>query len=107
MELSLVAFVERNIARAVAVGEVGLDFWLKEARKDRSQRQAQEQLFQKLLSLARDFSNPVIVHARGAGKECLQFVLEAGVPAVSHWFSGPLEILEEVLDHGFLISASL
>jgi TatD DNase family protein len=101
------AFVEHNIARAAAVGEVGLDFWVKEARKDRSHREAQEQLFKRLLSLAGDFSKPVIVHARGAWKECLQVVLEARVSkAVFHWFSGPLETLKEVLDHGFSISAT-
>jgi TatD DNase family protein len=101
------AFVARNIAKAAAVGEVGLDFWVKEARKDRLHREAQEQLFKKLLSLARDFSKPVIVHARGAWEECLQFVLEAQVSkAVFHWFSGPLETLKEVLDQGFWISAT-
>ena len=101
------AFVQNNLGRAVAVGEVGLDFWLKESRKDPSRRKRQEDLFRRLLSLGRDLCKPVIIHARGAWEECLRLVLEEQVSkAVFHWFSGPLEILRELLNHGYLISAT-
>ena len=101
------AFVERNLGRAVAVGEMGLDFWLKESRKDPFHRKRQEDLFRRLLSLGRDLSKPVIIHARGAWEECLRLVLEEQISkAVFHWFSGPLEILRELLNHGYLISAT-
>jgi TatD DNase family protein len=101
------AFVERNLGQAVAVGEVGLDFWLKESRKDPFHRKRQEDLFRRLLSLGKDLSKPVIIHARGAWEVCLGLVLEAQVSkAVFHWFSGPLEILRELLHHGYLISAT-
>jgi TatD DNase family protein len=101
------AFVEKNLVRAVAIGEVGLDFWLKESRKDPFHRKRQEDLFRRLLSLGRDLSKPVIIHARGAWAESLGMVLEEQVSkAVFHWFSGPLEILREILNHGYLISAT-
>jgi TatD DNase family protein len=101
------AFVEKNLGRAVAVGEVGLDFWLKESRKDPLHRKRQEDLFRRLLSLGRDVSKPVIIHARGAWEECLRLVLEEQISkAVFHWFSGPPEILRELLHHGYLISAT-
>jgi TatD DNase family protein len=101
------AFVERNLVTAVAVGEVGLDFWLKESRKDALHRKRQEDLFRRVLCLGRDLSKPVIIHARGAWEECLRLVLEERISkAVFHWFSGPLAILRELLDHGYLISAT-
>jgi TatD DNase family protein len=101
------AFMERNLGRAVAVGEVGLDFWLKESRKDPFRRKRQEDIFRRVLSLGRDLSKPVIIHARGAWRECLTLVLEEGISkAVFHWFSGPLDILRELLNHGYLISAT-
>jgi TatD DNase family protein len=101
------AFVESHLDRAVAVGEVGLDFWLKEARKDPSQRKRQEDLFRRLLALGRDLSRPVIIHARGAWEECVRMVMEEQISkAVFHWFSGPPEILREILNHGYLISAT-
>jgi TatD DNase family protein len=101
------AFVEKNLGGAVAVGEVGLDFWLKESRKDPSHRKRQEDLFRRLLALGRELSKPVIIHARGAWEECLHLVLEERISkAVFHWYSGPLEILRELLNHGYLISAT-
>lgn len=101
------AFIEKHIGKAVAVGEIGLDFWLKEARKDASHRKRQEKIFRRLLSLGREFSKPVIIHARGAWEECLRLVLKERVSqAVFHWFSGPLEVLGGVLDHGYMISAT-
>jgi TatD DNase family protein len=101
------AFVERSLGKAVAVGEVGLDFWLKEARKNPSQRKRQEDVFRRLLRLGRNFSKPVIIHARGAWEECLRLVVEEQIAnAVFHWFSGPQKILRELLNHGFLISAT-
>ena len=100
-------FIKNNIGKAVAVGEVGLDFWLKEARKDASHRRRQEEIFRRLLSLGREFSKPVIIHARGAWEECLRLAVEERVnQAVFHWFSGPLEVLRKALDHGYLISAT-
>lgn len=101
------AFVEENLGRAVALGEVGLDFWLKEARKDPSHREEQVRVFRRLLSHAGEHSKPVIVHARGAWKESLRLLLEARISkAVFHWFSGPPEVLRDLLDHGYLISAT-
>lgn len=59
-------FVKKNLERGVALGEVGLDFWLKEARKDPYHREQQKALLRRLLSLAREFYKPVILHTRGA-----------------------------------------
>ncbi len=101
------AFVEENLVRAAAVGEVGLDFWLKEVRKDPSRRKEQERVFKRLLSRARELSKPVIVHARGAWKECLRLVVETDIPkAVFHWYSGPVEVLKDLLNQGYFISAT-
>ena len=83
------AFMEKNLVRAVAIGEVGLDFWLKESRKDPFHRKRQEVVFRRLLSLGRALSKPVIIHARGAWAECLGMVLEEQVSkAVFHWKTG-------------------
>ena len=99
--------MESNLHRAFAVGEVGLDFWLKEARKDPSRRKRQEDVLRRLLFLGTDLSKPVIIHARGVWEECLGLLLEEHISkAVFHWFSGPLEILRELLDHGYVISAT-
>ena len=67
----------------------------------------QEDLLRKLLSLAERFSKPVIIHARGAWEKCLGLLLEQGIArAVFHWFSGPPDVLKDILNHGYLISAT-
>ena len=100
-------FIEENMEKAVAVGEIGLDYWIKNARKDPSERDLQKEVFARLLDLGKNYNKPAIVHCRGAWEDCLDLVIEAQVQkAIFHWFSGPMEILEKVLDHGYFISAT-
>lgn len=100
-------FIEDNIKKAIAVGEIGLDFWLKSARKDSSKRQAQKEVFRRLLDVAKQYNKPVSIHTRGAWEDSLDLTVKAGVEkAVFHWYSGPLDILDRILAHGYLISAT-
>jgi TatD DNase family protein len=100
-------FIEENVGKAVAVGEIGLDYWIKRARNDPSERELQKEVFGRLLALARTYKKPAIVHCRGAWEDCFNLVIEAQVhKAIFHWFSGPMEILEKVLGHGYFISAT-
>lgn len=99
--------IEENMGKAVAVGEIGLDYWIKSARKDPSERDLQKEVFGRLLDVGKNYNKPAIVHCRGAWEDCLHLVMEAQVQkAIFHWFSGPLEILDKVLGHGYFISAT-
>ncbi len=99
-------FVRTNLHRAVAVGEIGLDYWYKWARKDAQQRAFQQDVFRRQLVIAREHDLPVVVHSRGAWKDCLEIVREAGNSRVNfHWYTGPLDILERILECGFFVSA--
>lgn len=100
-------FVRDNIKDACAVGEVGLDYWYKWARKSDEKKQLQRDVFQKQLEIAREFHLPVVVHSRGSWRECLDMARAAEIKkCVFHWYSGPLDILEDILKEGYLISAS-
>lgn len=101
------AWVGERIGAAVAVGEIGLDFWAKEARNPGSGRDRQETTFRALLELAGRSDLPAIIHGRGAWEECLRAAVETGVRrAVFHWYSGPEAVLDELLGRGYLISAT-
>lgn len=96
-----------NISRAKAIGETGLDFWYKWVRKDEDKKSEQRRVFTKHLELAKEFDLPIVIHSRGAWRECLDLTLESGVvKALFHWYSGPLDILKDVLDKGYLVSTS-
>lgn len=104
---STLDFIKENMDRAVAVGEIGLDYWIKSARKDPVQRDLQKDVFQRLIALSKRFNKPAIIHCRGAWEDCPGCVIEAQIEkAVFHWFSGPLEILDKLLDRGYFISAT-
>ncbi len=99
-------FIEGHLGRAVAVGEVGLDYHrraLAGAGKER-----QQAVFRTLLSLGRQQGKPVIIHSRYAWKDALALVGESGVPAaVFHWYTGPGNVLQGIIDAGHLVSATI
>lgn len=101
------AFVCERAAEAVAIGETGLDFSYKWVRDDTAKKDEQRAVFARHLDLAREFNLPVIVHSRGAWRESLAMVKAAGVKAADfHWYSGPEDVLKDILDAGFVISCS-
>jgi len=100
-------FMRANIKRACAIGETGLDYWYKWVRKDQQERQKQKDSFAFHLGLAREFDLPIVIHSRGAWRDCLSMALESGVKrALFHWYSGPVDILDQILEAGFYVSTS-
>ena len=96
-----------HAGEAVAIGETGLDFFYKWVRKDDTKKDEQRAVFGRHLELAREFNLPVIVHCRGAWREALDMVKAAGISAADfHWYSGPEDVLKDILDAGFVISCS-
>ena len=99
--------VRRFVKKCVAVGEVGLDFWYRQARKDEKVRERQMSVFKRMLKMAARYDKPVSIHSRGAWKECLETVKSFGLrKVVFHWFSGPRKVLDEILDLGYYVSAT-
>jgi TatD DNase family protein len=99
------AFMRENIKEAIAIGETGLDFWYKWVRKDDEKKREQREVFDRHLALAKEFDLPVVIHSRGAWRECLEQTISSGVRrAEFHWYSGPVDVLKDLLDAGFLVS---
>jgi TatD DNase family protein len=99
--------IEEHIWDIVAIGEIGLDFWLKEARKDGPGRGLQKKVFLAQLELAKKFGKPAIIHSRGAWEDCLKAAKEMEIEkAVFHWYSGPVDTLRQIIKSGYLVSAS-
>jgi TatD DNase family protein len=95
------AFVREHLATCVALGEVGLDYQAKVKKK------MQQEVLARLLDLAARENKPVILHTRFSQQRALRMVKEAGIArAVFHWYSGPLEVLQEILADGYFISAT-
>ncbi len=99
--------IEENIHKVVAIGEIGLDYWYKEVRKSPEKKEQQRELLRRLLGIAKENGKPVSIHSRGAWADCVEMTIETGIEkAVFHWFSGPLSVLERLLDEGYHVSAT-
>ena len=98
-------FIEQNIASAIAVGEIGLDYdkrVLKVASKE-----LQQEVLGRLLNIARKYNKPAIIHSRYAWKDALHLIQEVGMDkAVFHWFTGFSGVLRDIIDGGYFISAT-
>ena len=94
-------FIEENLSSCIALGEVGIDY------KTKVKKPVQWEVFSKLLTLALRHNQPVIVHSRFSHKRSHQMVRDSGIEkGVFHWYSGPLDILEKIIDDGYYVSAT-
>ena len=86
--------------KAVAVGEIGLDYYWAE----NPPREVQQQVFRRQLELALELDMPVIIHDREAHGDCLAIVKEyPGLRGVFHCFSGSPEMAAELLKRGWYL----
>lgn len=84
-------------ASPVAIGEIGLDFYLKEL-----EQQQQVDLFEAQLQLAKNHNLPVILHVRKAHDQVLQLLKKHKVKGgFSHAFNGSLQQAEQYINLGF------
>lgn len=98
-------FIEENIASAVAIGEIGLDYNKRVVQG--ASKELQKDVLKQLLSLARKHAKPAVIHSRYAWKDALQLVQNAYVDkAVFHWFTGFSSVLRDIIDGGYYISAT-
>ena len=89
-------------SRAVALGEIGLDYHYED-----TDREKQQALFRAQMRLAERLSLPVVIHDRDAHGDCVSIVREfPNVHGVFHSFSGSAEMARELCSLGYYISFS-
>jgi TatD DNase family protein len=105
--LSSLNFIRERIDGCVAVGEIGLDYWYRDARKNEGIRDKQRSIYIEQLKIAKEWEKPASIHGRGAWRDVLDLASAYGPETiVFHWYSGPMEVLSELLDRGYYISAT-
>ena len=86
--------------KAMAVGEVGLDYYHNFSPKD-----VQRNRFREQLELARRLKKPVIIHERDSWGDTMGIIREYGdLRCVFHCFSGSWETARIILDMGWYLS---
>ena len=84
--------------QAVALGEIGLDYF-----RDYAPHGAQRKLFERQLELAAELEKPVVIHTRAADEDTLAALAGFDGTVVLHCFSSPA-LLEPALERGWYVS---
>lgn len=91
----------RDDPRLVAIGEIGLDFFVPEISHG-AERQRQIDFYQAQLDLAKQFGLPVILHVRRSQDELLKWLRRRPlIGGIAHAFNGSFQQARQFVDLGF------
>ena len=95
-------WIERNIDRAVAIGECGLDrHWV----DDDAVRAEQERVLSRLCELSVRYDKALILHTRRAEERTFEIVRDMGVERADfHCFGGKSKLAVKIADAGYYFS---
>ncbi len=90
--------IRRYIEMSPAIGEIGLDFhWVRDA----STYSAQRKVLEYFIAAAAEQNKFVNLHTKAGEKEILDLLERYDIRrAIIHWYSGPLDILQAMIDFG-------
>jgi len=93
----------RDDPRLVAVGEIGLDFFVESIREGAA-REEQIYFYREQLALARAFDLPVLLHVRRSQDELLKWLRRLPpIGGLAHAFNGSFQQAEQFIGLGFAL----
>ncbi|MBO1627690.1 TatD family hydrolase [Bacillus arachidis] len=97
--------IEANVERLVAIGEVGLPYYLRQEKKDIAIDPYIE-ILERFVALAKRYDLPIVLHAVYEDADIVCDVLEQYEisRAHFHWFKGSNETMERMIQNGYYIS---
>lgn len=99
---AVIEFIKKHRDRLVAIGEVGLDYWVIQEEAD---REIQRKILACFVTLSNDLDLPLNVHSRSAGRTTIAFLKEYGARRVLlHAFDGKASAALEGVAEGYLFS---
>lgn len=102
--LELELLVKQSMAdqRLVAIGEIGLDFFVPELCTD-AMRAKQIEFYQWQLDLAQRFNLPVLLHVRRSQDLILKYLRSRQLTGIAHAFNGSWQQAEQFVRLGFAL----
>jgi TatD DNase family protein len=95
-------YIRENRLRFVAIGEVGLDYWIV---KEEDKRALQREIFSRFIRLSRELHLPLNVHSRSAGRHAIKLLLDGDAQKVQmHAFDGKASYALPGVESGFYFS---
>ncbi len=95
-------FIRQKRSRLVAIGEVGLDYWVV---KEDSEKELQREIFKIFIELSKELKLPLNVHSRSAGRHAIALLLENAASRVQlHAFDGKAGASMPAVEAGYFFS---
>jgi TatD DNase family protein len=84
------------------LGEVGLD-----KKFTPHTLEAQKKLFGNIIEIAEEEKALMNLHTAGTWRETFELINQRGVEkAIFHWYTGPLDLIEKIVEKGYMISVN-
>jgi len=91
----------KNLSRTSYIGEVGLDF----SQEGISTKELQVETFEKILNAIANQKKILSIHSRRAEREVLELLKKYQIEnAIFHWYSGSLNVVNEITQSGYYFS---
>ncbi len=102
-----IRFIDKQLKskKAVAVGEVGLEY--KEVEPTEENKNIMKECLRKFVELAKKHDVPIILHSRKAELELIEFLEQEGMKGrkvIMHCFSGRKHHVQRVKDNGWFLT---
>ncbi|MFA9558268.1 TatD family hydrolase [Evansella sp. AB-rgal1] len=103
----LLTFMEKHQGEMVALGEVGLPYYLRQENPT-IQLEGYIELLEGFIIKAKDFQKPIVLHAvyEDASMVCELLEKHSIEKAHFHWFKGDVKTVERMLKNGYYISVT-
>ena len=99
---AMVEFIRENREMLVAIGEVGLDYWVVQSADE---RRVQQEIFKRFIFLSKELDLPLNVHSRSAGRHAVACLLENDAKRVQlHAFDGKAGTAMPAVEAGYYFS---
>lgn len=95
-------FLRDNQSRMVAIGEVGLDYWVV---KEEAEKALQREILKIFVELSKELNLPLNIHSRSAGRHAIALLLENNAARVQmHAFDGKAAAALPAVEAGYFFS---
>ncbi len=92
---------ERNVDKTSYIGEIGLDF----TKKGKYNQKLQIEVFESILRKINTKPKFITIHSRKAEQAVLEMLMKYNMqPCVFHWYTGPLNLIGEIVKSGHYFS---
>lgn len=103
VESAIQTALKEDDRRLVAMGEIGLDFFIPEIKEGR-ERDRQEFFYREQLKMAKKYDLPVLLHVRRSQDTLLKHLRQIQVPGgIAHAFNGSEQQAQAFIDLGFCL----